>query len=54
MAASPDFENRTNQYLHMFIPKRMDEKVYDEKEGQKLWIESIRLWERIDQNAMIL
>lgn len=54
LASSPDFENRTNQYLHMFIPKRMDEKVYDEKEGQQLWEESTRLWVRIDKNAMTL
>jgi NAD(P)-dependent dehydrogenase (short-subunit alcohol dehydrogenase family) len=52
MASSPDFDNRTNQYLHMFIPKRMDNKVYDEGEGRKLWEESSKLWKRIDKNAL--
>jgi NAD(P)-dependent dehydrogenase (short-subunit alcohol dehydrogenase family) len=52
MASSSDFNNRTNQYLHMFIPKRMDEKVYDEREGRKLWEESARLWKHIDKNAL--
>ncbi len=52
MASSPDFNNRTNEYLHMFIPKRMDEKVYDEEEGKRLWEESAKLWKRIDKNAL--
>jgi NAD(P)-dependent dehydrogenase (short-subunit alcohol dehydrogenase family) len=51
LASSADFENRTNQYLHMFIPKRMDEKVYDEQEGMKLWQESVKLWKQLDKNA---
>ncbi|MCA9549293.1 MAG: SDR family NAD(P)-dependent oxidoreductase [Myxococcales bacterium] len=37
MAASPDFEGSTNRYLHMFNPKRMDEKCYDGAAGAELW-----------------
>lgn len=54
LASSDDFMNRTNQYLHMFIPKRMDEKVYDKQEGLKLWRESARLWKQIDKKALEL
>ncbi|MEM7106258.1 MAG: SDR family NAD(P)-dependent oxidoreductase [Bacteroidota bacterium] len=43
MACSPDFEGRTNVYLHMFNEKPMDEKVYDGAEGEKLWKESKKL-----------
>jgi len=53
MATSDDFKGKTNQYLHMFIPKRMDEKVYDEKEGKKLWEESEKLWKQLDEKAEI-
>jgi NAD(P)-dependent dehydrogenase (short-subunit alcohol dehydrogenase family) len=53
MATSDDFNGKTNQYLHMFIPKRMDEKVYDEKEGRKLWEESEKLWKQLDEKAEI-
>lgn len=53
MATSDDFNGRTNQYLHMFIPKRMDEKVYNEAEGKKLWEESEKLWKRLDKKAKI-
>lgn len=53
MASSDDFTGKTNQYLHMFIPKRMDEKVYDEKEGKKLWEESEKLWKMLDDKAVI-
>lgn len=51
MASSDDFKNKTNEYLHMFIPKKMDEKVYDEKEGKKLWDESEKLWDELDKDA---
>ena len=34
---SPEFERETNRYLHMFNPKRMDEKCYDEAAGERLW-----------------
>jgi NAD(P)-dependent dehydrogenase (short-subunit alcohol dehydrogenase family) len=53
LATSDDFIGKTNQYLHMFIPKRMDEKVYDEKEGKKLWEESEKLWKQLDEKAEI-
>jgi len=53
MATSADFTKKTNQYLHMFIPKRMDEKVYDETEGKKLWEESEKLWKQLDDKAKI-
>jgi NAD(P)-dependent dehydrogenase (short-subunit alcohol dehydrogenase family) len=53
MATSDDFKGKTNQYLHMFIPKRMDEKVYDEQEGKKLWEESEKLWKQLDGKAEI-
>jgi len=53
MATSDDFIGKTNQYLHMFIPKRMDEKVYDELEGKKLWEESEKLWKQLDAKAEI-
>jgi len=52
MGCSHDFNDTTNQYLHMFIPKQMDPKVYDEEEGKKLWHESAKLWQRVDQNAL--
>ncbi len=53
MASSEDFNNKTNQYLHMFIPKQMDEKVYDEVEGKKLWKESEKLWKQLDKKAIV-
>ena len=51
MAISPDFEGRTNEYLHMFRPKQMDPKVYIPEEGLKLWERSIELWKSIDPLA---
>jgi NAD(P)-dependent dehydrogenase (short-subunit alcohol dehydrogenase family) len=53
MASSNDFKDRTNQYMHMFIPKLMDEKVYDEKEGKKLWEKSEELWKQLDEKASV-
>ncbi len=53
LASSDDFKDKTNLYLHMFIPKRMDEKVYDETEGHKLWNESEQLWKKLDKNALL-
>lgn len=53
LSSSDDFIDKTNQYLHMFIPKRMDEKVYDEQEGKKLWEESAKLWKQLDEKAEI-
>jgi NAD(P)-dependent dehydrogenase (short-subunit alcohol dehydrogenase family) len=51
MAISPDFDGRTNEYLHMFRPKQMDPKVYIPEEGLKLWERSIELWKSIDPLA---
>jgi NAD(P)-dependent dehydrogenase (short-subunit alcohol dehydrogenase family) len=48
MAISSDFEGRSNEYLHMFNNKKMDQKVYPEAEGAGLWNESIRVWKEID------
>lgn len=48
MALSEDYRNTTNEYLHMFNPKRMDQKVYEEKEGKKLWERSMALLKAID------
>jgi NAD(P)-dependent dehydrogenase (short-subunit alcohol dehydrogenase family) len=53
MAASDDFAGTTNRYLHMFIPKRMDEKVYDAAEGKKLWQASEKLWKQLDPKAEV-
>lgn len=47
MAVSPDFERKTGEYLHMFKPKKMDPKVYDPLEGEKLWEASMKLWKSI-------
>jgi len=48
MGLSPDFEGSTNEYLHMFNPKKMDPKVYEPGEGVKLWDRSMQLLEEID------
>jgi hypothetical protein len=48
MALSADYEGRTNEYLHMFNPKKMDPKVYDPAEGRKLWEKTMELLEEID------
>jgi len=48
MALSPDYEGCTNEYLHMFNPKKMDPKVYESAEGQKLWDRSVQLLREID------
>jgi hypothetical protein len=41
--ASPGFETETCRYLHMWNPKRMDEKCYDPAEGARLWERSLAL-----------
>lgn len=51
MALHEDFDSSTNQYLHMFNQKLMDEKVYLKEEGDKLWEASITLWKQIDPKA---
>ncbi len=48
MALSPDYENTTNEYLHMFNPKKMDPKVYENAERIKLWERSMDLLKSID------
>lgn len=48
MALSPDYAGTTNEYLHMFNPKKMDPKVYESKEGKKLWVRSMELLKEID------
>jgi NAD(P)-dependent dehydrogenase (short-subunit alcohol dehydrogenase family) len=51
MAISPDYEGKTNEYLHMFRHKKMDPKVYIPEEGAKLWDRSVELWKKIDPLA---
>lgn len=43
MAADPGYGGRTGQYLHMWNPRRMDAKCYDEASGQRLWARTIEL-----------
>ncbi len=52
MASSSEFEGKTNEYMHMFNHKKMDPKVYDEKEGAKLWEYSDDVWKKIDESFM--
>lgn len=54
MSISPDYEGKTNEYLHMFRVKKMDEKVYIPEEGKKLWDRSVGLWKEIDPKARIM
>ncbi len=35
MTITPDYEGRTNEYQHMFKPKKMDEKIYLPEEGEE-------------------
>ena len=48
MCVSPEFETETNRYLHMFNPKRMDEKCYDAPEGSRLWERTVELLRQVD------
>ncbi|MEI6455740.1 MAG: SDR family NAD(P)-dependent oxidoreductase [bacterium] len=48
MSISPDYEGKSGEYLHMFKTKKMDPKVYDPREGIKLWNASMDLWKRVD------
>ena len=54
MGISHDYEGRTNEYQHMFKPKRMDEKVYIPEEGEKLWRRSYEVWKEIDEKMEFL
>jgi len=51
MAVSPDYEDKTNEYLHMFRHKKMDPKIYIPEEGAKLWDRSVELWKKVDPLA---
>ena len=51
MASSSDYEDKTNEYLHMFRHKKMDPKVYIPEEGDKLWEHSVNLWKSVDPAA---
>lgn len=48
MSISEPYGKDTGQYLHMFNPKLMDEKVYLPEEGKKLWEYSEDLWRELD------
>ena len=37
MSVAPEYGERTAAYLHMWNPKRMDEKCYDAEAGARLW-----------------
>jgi hypothetical protein len=54
MSISPDYEGKTEQYLHMFNPKEMDFKCYLPEEGKKLWERSIVLWGQIDSRIFVI
>ena len=54
MAISPDYEDLTNEYLHMFRHRKMDPKVYIPEEGAKLWDRSIELWKQVDPHTKII
>jgi NAD(P)-dependent dehydrogenase (short-subunit alcohol dehydrogenase family) len=53
MAVSPDYEGKTEEYLHMFNIKKMDPKVYIPEEGKKLWEHSVSIWKQIDPHATL-
>lgn len=53
MAISEDYENRSGEYLHMFIEKEMDYKIYLPEEGEKLWEHSVDVWKSVDEKAAI-
>jgi NAD(P)-dependent dehydrogenase (short-subunit alcohol dehydrogenase family) len=52
MSLSDDYDGKTEEYLHMFNPKKMDEKVYLPDEGKKLWDASMALWGSFDTKAV--
>jgi hypothetical protein len=51
MALSEDYDGKTNEYLHMFNPKRMDPKVYEAAEGAKLWTATMNLLQTLDAES---
>lgn len=54
MSISPDYEGKTEEYLHMFRHKKMDPKCYDREEGKRLWEESFKLWCSVDERAQMI
>lgn len=48
MTLSEEFRGKTNEYFHMFNSKRMDEKVYLEEEGIKLWDQTFEVLAKHD------
>jgi NAD(P)-dependent dehydrogenase (short-subunit alcohol dehydrogenase family) len=54
MSVSDDYEGKTEEYLHMFREKKMDEKCYDRIAGKKLWKESFKLWQSVDPEAQMI
>jgi hypothetical protein len=54
MALSEDYEHNSNEYLHMFNEKRMDEKCYEPAEGGKLWKRSMEVWNQVDEKALLV
>lgn len=51
MCISEEYADKTNEYLHMFNKKRMDEKIYIEEEGSKLWKHTNEVWLKHDPRA---
>jgi NAD(P)-dependent dehydrogenase (short-subunit alcohol dehydrogenase family) len=57
MAVDPGYGGRTGQYLHMWNPRRMDGKCYDEAAGARLWERSAAIlrehgaWPWVDRRA---
>ncbi len=46
LAAAEEMEGKTNQYFHMMVHRRMDEKCYDATAGQQLWDKAEALAEK--------
>lgn len=54
LSISKDYEGKTEEYLHMFRYKKMDEKCYISDEGKKLWDKSFALWKSVDARAKMI
>nr|WP_255647390.1 SDR family NAD(P)-dependent oxidoreductase [Fulvivirga sedimenti] len=52
MCISEDYAGKTNEYLHMFNVKKMDEKIYIPEEGKKLWDHTYQVWQQYDPMAI--
>lgn len=48
LAAAKELEGKTNLYLHMMTHRRMDEKVYEEEAGRRLWERSEEILKGVD------